>query len=85
MRESKVQRDLRQGYEADGCVVLKLNPGPDIPLGFPDLLVVMPDGRVRFVEVKREKGRVSPAQEHWRDRLTRMGHDAMIVRPKEEK
>jgi len=84
MRESKVQKTLREGYEADGCVVLKLNPGTDIPLGFPDLLIVMPNGRVRFVEVKRADGRVSPAQEVWRDRLTRMGHDAMIVRPKEK-
>ena len=34
------------------------------PSGFPDLVLVRPP-RILFVEVKREEGKVTPAQLHW--------------------
>lgn len=43
-------------------------------VGAPDLLVVMPEGRVLFLELKAGKGKLRPTQEDWRDRLTSNGH-----------
>lgn len=37
--------------------------------GFPDLIVLGPPGKVGFIEVKREGGKLSHDQEHWRDCL----------------
>jgi hypothetical protein len=38
--------------------------------GFPDLVLVRPP-RVMFVELKSERGRASPSQREWLDRLSR--------------
>ena len=80
VRESKYQKQVRAEYEASGCVVLKMTPGPDVPKGFPDLLVLLPNGVTRLIEMKAADGTVSPSQQYWHDRLRAMGHDAMIVR-----
>lgn len=42
--------------------------------GVPDRIVLLPGGRVLFVETKRPKGgRLSKMQKWWRDRLTALG------------
>lgn len=41
--------------------------------GVPDLHFVLPGGRLACLELKAEKGRVSGAQEAFRDRLTEAG------------
>lgn len=85
MRESPYQKRLRTEYEAEGAVTLKLDPRSSmIPKGFPDLLVVLSNGRLRFIEAKATDGVVAPAQQHWHDRLRAMGHDVLVVRAKEE-
>lgn len=48
--------------------------------GFPDLVLVG-RGRVLFVELKSEKGRLSPAQKTWRDTLIANGADYFCWRP----
>jgi hypothetical protein len=61
-------------------------------LGFPDLTVIAPDGRVAFFEVKApgakpsgEKGRAHWArQAETRATLARMGHLAALVRSQDE-
>ena len=82
-RESEYQKELRKQYERDGCVVVKMNPGSDVPMGFPDLLILMPSGRTRLIEMKKPDGVVSPAQQHWCDRFRAMGHDILVVRGQE--
>lgn len=84
MRESKYQRRLRTEYEKEGAITLKLDPRSSmIEKGFPDLLVILKDGRVRFIEAKAEDGVVSPAQQHQHNRLRAMGHEVLVVRAKE--
>jgi hypothetical protein len=52
--------------------------------GFPDLVLVsIRQGRVLFRELKREKGRVTPAQQQWLDALTATGQDACVWRPRD--
>ncbi len=47
--------------------------------GFPDLVLVR--GRVVWVELKSEKGRVSPDQETWITMLAAAGQEVYIWRP----
>lgn len=84
MRESVYQSRLRKEYEEDGAIVLKLDPrASTIPKGFPDLLVLLPRGGTRFMELKAKDGKVEPAQRYWHDRLRQMGHEVMVVKAKE--
>lgn len=42
--------------------------------GVPDRILLLPGGRVYFIETKRPKGgRLSPLQEKWREWLTQLG------------
>jgi len=48
--------------------------------GFPDLVVVGPHG-VLWRELKSSRGRLTPEQVRWLDRLTEAGADADVWRP----
>ena len=48
--------------------------GAGVRPGVPDLVVVLPAGRVLWLEIKAGKGRLSPEQEGWRDALEARGH-----------
>ncbi len=50
--ETLLVGEIRQSLEAAGCIVLKIHGSKYMPAGFPDLVVVRPDGRTVFVEVK---------------------------------
>ena len=51
------------------------------PQGFPDLLLCRPP-RVVFAELKSERGRLTPHQEHWLDLLRRCpGIEVYLWRP----
>ena len=49
--------------------------------GVPDRILLLPGGRVIFVELKRPKGGVvAKRQEWWRRELRRLGFDAYVVK-----
>lgn len=50
--------------------------------GFPDLTMVRGD-RVLFVELKSERGRVSPHQEAWLEALRAAGAEVAVWRPRD--
>jgi hypothetical protein len=71
-REASVEAYLRARVRDAGGLCIKLWPAGYV--GIPDRLVVLPGGRVAFVEVKKPRGGViGKAQFMWRDRLRELG------------
>lgn len=70
--EREVERYLVRRVEALGGRCLKwTSPGTT---GLPDRIVLLPRGRIIFVELKRPKGsRVAPLQIYWREALRGLG------------
>jgi hypothetical protein len=56
------------------------NAAPGLLPGAPDLLVALPDGKTLFLEVKSDKGRVSPNQILVHGLLNSLGHPVPVVR-----
>ena len=78
MKESEIEARLVRGVKALGGVAYKfVSPGN---VGVPDRVVVLPGGRVIFVELKAEGGRLSPMQRQQLARLRRLGADACEVK-----
>lgn len=77
MKESSVERRLVKGVAALGWRALKfVSPGN---AGVPDRIVLGPGGRVIFVELKTETGRLSPMQKRQIEALRALGHDVRVL------
>lgn len=76
--EKDVERRLKKGVESLGGRCMKLvSQGNN---GVPDRLVLLPDGRCIFVELKRPKyGKLSPVQVAQQNRLASMGFDVRVL------
>ncbi len=74
--ESKIQRNLIKKYESEGYTVVKLiltnKPG------IPDLMLLK-DGKAKFVEVKRPKENLRPLQEYRIRELKTLGFDVVVA------
>lgn len=70
--EREIEQKLRQTVEKHGGRCLKWTcPGW---AGVPDRMVLLPGGRIHFVETKRPKGgKYSTLQDKWRDWLHALG------------
>lgn len=80
--ERDIERWLRREVEKQGGVCMKwVSPGND---GVPDRIVILPEGQVHFVELKSEKGRVSPLQFWHQARLKRLGCKVRLIVGMEE-
>lgn len=77
MLESTIEKALVRGIrEAGGWAIKLTSPGNS---GVPDRLVLMPGGRVIFVELKTDTGRLSTLQEFVHGRLRRLGMDVRVL------
>jgi hypothetical protein len=52
--------------------------------GFPDIAGVLPSGKFFAVELKTDKGRLSPEQVEWITKLNHTGAIALVLRSKDE-
>jgi hypothetical protein len=71
MLEHHVEDILRLGIKALGGLCIKLNPLGYV--GIPDRMVLLPGGRLVFVELKIRKGIAGRLQGRWRTKLTALG------------
>lgn len=82
MLESKFKTNQREELEGMGWKFLQLNPGGGVPTGFPDTLLLAPNGYSCYTEWKKAKGaKKQPLQEYWHKWLNDRGHDAFFVYP----
>lgn len=87
MKENYFQKKIREKVKKVGGLALKLYPFSFA--GLPDLMVLMPGGRIWFVEVKRpasktngrsiKKGTLSEHQNIWFGILRKLGFDCWCV------
>lgn len=76
--EKEIEKRLKEMVEDHGGLCLKwVCPGWS---GVPDRILLLPGGRIVFVETKRPKGgKVSRLQRWWNEKLTKLGFYAFFV------
>ena len=83
MRETAVENHLRDVVAANGGRCIKLAPLGYV--GIPDRLVILPFGKMFFVELKRPKGGVlSRKQIAWHNWLHEAGQKVYVWHNKEQ-
>lgn len=82
MRERDIEEHLKEKIEKLGGLCMKWSsPGCT---GVPDRIVFLPGGRVYFVELKRESGRVRARQKVMIEKLMSLGCRAVVLSSLEE-
>ena len=77
MLEKIIERKLIKAVKAVGGIAPKfVSPGFD---GMPDRLLLLPDGRVAFVEVKATGCKPRPLQESRHGLLRRLGFQVFVL------
>jgi hypothetical protein len=99
MKEADIQKQIVKYLRLSGQLVYsvpnelvgRLSPGAKnhfysmgLTPGAADLLVLMPGGRVKILEVKTATGRQSDRQKEFERRCTALGHEYQIVRSLED-
>lgn len=70
MRESKIEKYLKDEVEKLGGLCLKFTSSIR---GVPDRIVLLPENRIYFVELKNEQGKLSVPQKYLHKKFKRLG------------
>ncbi|MGX0001479.1 VRR-NUC domain-containing protein [Staphylococcus cohnii] len=70
MRESKIEEYLKNEVGKYSGLCLKFTSSVS---GVPDRIVILPENRIYFVELKREKGRLSKIQKYMHRQFKKRG------------
>ena len=82
MLEKRIESRLGRMIQRHGGLWYKfVSPGQP---GVPDRIAVLPGGRIVFVELKTETGRLAMLQQWQLGRLREMGAEVFVVRGSEE-
>lgn len=82
MRERDIEKWLRRQVESLGGLAFKFSsPGND---GVPDRQVILPGGIIYFIELKTDRGRLTPIQVWQQDRLDALGCQVRTIRGMDE-
>lgn len=76
MKESRVEKVLTWEVKARGGWAVKFLPSVS---GLPDRIILMPGGRIMFVETKSPTGRVKPHQTVVHNRLRALGFEVFVL------
>jgi hypothetical protein len=81
MLEKQVERYLVNEVNRRGGLCMKfVSPGN---AGVPDRIIVLPGGKVGFVEVKRPGGVIRPLQQYMLGKLERLGCEVAVLDSRE--
>lgn len=75
MREAEIERWL--GKRVPGMYLKFVSPGD---AGVPDRILILPGGRIIFIELKTARGQLSPLQTYQILRLREMGAEVRVIR-----
>lgn len=81
MLEREIEKYLVKRVADAGGIAYKFTSPSN--RGVYDRIVLMPDGVTWFVELKSAKGKLSPLQERFRDRLNLLGHRNIVLHSKD--
>ena len=84
LTEKEITYDIRQWLRYKGIFHWKVWQGPLSKNGVSDILGILPGGRLLAVEVKTNRGRVSPLQQLFLDAINRKGGLAFVARSVDE-
>lgn len=76
MRERRVEQVLGTEVKSRGGWAIKLLPSVS---GLPDRMVLLPGGRLIFVELKSPTGTVAPHQTVIHNRLRALGFEVLVL------
>lgn len=78
VKESQIERHLVDGVRSLGGMCIKfVSPGT---LGVPDRIIITATGRVIFVELKTEIGRLAKIQQYTIGEMQKRGADVRVVK-----
>lgn len=78
MLEKNIERHLVDGVKKLGGLCLKF-VSPSTP-GVPDRIIITKNGKVIFVELKTEKGRLAKLQEYIIRQMMQRGADVRVIK-----
>ena len=82
MRERDIeQRLVREVRKRGGEAFKWTSPGND---GVPDRIVMMPGGLLLFVELKADRGQLSPVQKAQIRRIQKLGQEVRVIQGMDE-
>lgn len=77
MREKKIEQKLSKVVKSMGGIAPKfVSPGFD---GMPDRIVLLPHGRLVFIELKAQSKKLRPLQEKRKRQLEALGFSVFMV------
>ncbi|AEG81705.1 PDDEXK family nuclease [Corynebacterium ulcerans] len=77
MDEKHIEKKLTQHVKNQGGIALKLTtPGH---AGIPDRLILLPNGRIGFIELKAPGKKPRPLQQHRINQLKKLGFHATYI------
>ncbi|UXV14884.1 VRR-NUC domain-containing protein [Mammaliicoccus sciuri] len=81
MRESKIEKYLKNEIEKMGGMCLKFTSSIN---GVPDRIILMPEHKIYFVELKNETGKVRKTQAYIHRRFNKLGFPVYVPSSKKE-
>ncbi len=78
MKESYIEKQLEKTVREKGGLCFKfVSPGNP---GVPDRIVITPDGRTIYIELKAETGSLQKIQEWQIERIRKCGADVRVIK-----
>lgn len=80
--EGKFKKKVCSELRKLGCTVLQYQQGVGTVKGFPDTIVLLPEGLTIFIEFKASKwAKFQPLQKEWIQKLTEREYFAFVMYP----